>query len=122
MYVPSSIDIWSCGVILFLMLAGYLPFDDQSGTRLQEKIKRADCKHAEWVSPQSRTFIDRFLVVDAAKRVTLAEARSDPWVVEGEAVALEAENRLPKGMFDGIGGGGKKGGNLKDGSACCIIA
>lgn len=49
-YTGSSVDIWSCGVVLFAILSGYLPFEDPNTSKLYKKILSADYELPDFVS------------------------------------------------------------------------
>ncbi|KAG8345851.1 Protein kinase domain [Trypanosoma vivax] len=76
-------DVWSCGVVLFVMLAGYLPFDDENVNALFTKIERGEYRMARHFSPGARDLISRMLTVDPRRRITVAEIVHHPWFVEG---------------------------------------
>lgn len=54
-------DIWSAGVILFAMICGYLPFEDNNTSELYDKIKAGKYKLPKWVSPEFRHFLSKVL-------------------------------------------------------------
>ncbi|RHW70843.1 serine/threonine kinase [Trypanosoma brucei equiperdum] len=76
-------DVWSCGVVLFVMLAGYLPFDDENVNALFTKIERGEYRMSRHFSPNARSLISRMLTVDPWRRITVAEITQHPWFVEG---------------------------------------
>ncbi|KAJ4734143.1 CBL-interacting serine/threonine-protein kinase 21 [Rhynchospora pubera] len=78
-YDGAGSDIWSCGVILFEMLSGYVPFQDRSRTNLYRKISRAEYTFPEWFTPSQKRLISRILNPLPTKRATIAEILSDSW-------------------------------------------
>eukprot|EP01059_Diplonema_ambulator_P032533 TRINITY_DN641_c0_g5_i1.p1 TRINITY_DN641_c0_g5~~TRINITY_DN641_c0_g5_i1.p1 ORF type:complete len:455 (+),score=143.42 TRINITY_DN641_c0_g5_i1:59-1366(+) len=82
-YNGITADIWSCGVILFVMLAGYLPFDDPNMNALFNKIERGDYRMARQFSDPVKDIISRMLVIEPERRITLDELVKHPWFAEG---------------------------------------
>eukprot|EP00922_Rhytidocystis_sp_ex-Travisia-forbesii_P044737 GHVS01066673.1.p1 GENE.GHVS01066673.1~~GHVS01066673.1.p1 ORF type:complete len:883 (-),score=92.85 GHVS01066673.1:249-2897(-) len=78
-YGGTEVDVWSCGVILFALLCGSLPFDDEHVPNLFKKIKHGNFTLPGHLSENSRSLIVRMLVVDPAKRITFKEIRRHPW-------------------------------------------
>ncbi len=79
LYAGPEVDVWSCGVILYALLCGTLPFDDESIPNLFKKIKSGMYSLPSHLSQSSRELILRMLVVDPIKRITIAEVRQHPW-------------------------------------------
>lgn len=77
-------DLWSCGVILFILLGGYPPFYDDSEPNLFRKIRKGeyDMDDPVWndVSESAKDMISKLLVVDPAKRLTIEGVREHPWM------------------------------------------
>ncbi|KAK9840122.1 hypothetical protein WJX74_003832 [Apatococcus lobatus] len=82
-YSPA-VDMWSVGVILFILLSGYSPFDDDNDAILFEKIKSGeyDADDPVWdhVSDDAKDLVARLLVVDASQRLTAGQALAHPWL------------------------------------------
>lgn len=81
LYSGPEVDVWSCGVILYALLCGSLPFDDESIPNLFKKIKGGIYTLPSHLSPGARDLISRMLFVDPIKRITMAEIRQHPWFV-----------------------------------------
>ncbi|KAM7480056.1 hypothetical protein LguiA_028269 [Lonicera macranthoides] len=79
LYAGPEIDVWSCGVILYALLCGILPFDDENIPNLFKKIKGGIYTLPSHLSPGARDLIPRLLVVDPMKRMTIPEIRQHPW-------------------------------------------
>ncbi|CAK9250758.1 unnamed protein product, partial [Sphagnum jensenii] len=78
-YHGASADIWSCGVILFVLMAGYLPFDEPNLMTLYKKIHRADFTCPAWVSPSARKLILKILDPNPRTRITAAQIYKNEW-------------------------------------------
>jgi serine/threonine protein kinase len=70
-YCGPMSDIWSCGVILFALLTGRLPFDDKDVRKLLGKVRVGQFELFDWIDPQARDLIARMLVVDVSQRITV---------------------------------------------------
>ncbi|KAK8366000.1 hypothetical protein E1A91_A02G088000v1 [Gossypium mustelinum] len=79
-YDGTSSDIWSCGVILFVLMAGYLPFDEPSLIGL---YKKAFFSCPSWFSSGARNFIKRILDPNPLTRITIPEILQDEWFKKG---------------------------------------
>ncbi|RXW21251.1 hypothetical protein EST38_g4615 [Candolleomyces aberdarensis] len=78
-YFGTATDIWSCGVILFALLTGRLPFDDKNVRTLLTKVKSGKYDVPAWIDPLAKDLLTRMLVVDVKKRITIPEIISHPW-------------------------------------------
>ncbi|PHT62346.1 hypothetical protein T459_33795 [Capsicum annuum] len=79
LYAGPEVDVWSCGVILYALLCGTLPFDDENIPNLFKKIKGAIYALPNDLSAGARDLIPRMLIVDPMKRITIPEIRLHPW-------------------------------------------
>ncbi|KAJ8438928.1 hypothetical protein Cgig2_033815 [Carnegiea gigantea] len=79
LYAGPEVDVWSCGVILYALLCGTLPFDDENIPNLFKKIKGGIYTLPSHLSPGARDLIPRMLVVDPMKRITIPEIRQHAW-------------------------------------------
>ncbi|XP_036147393.1 calcium/calmodulin-dependent protein kinase type II alpha chain isoform X6 [Monomorium pharaonis] len=87
----KPVDIWACGVILYILLVGYPPFWDEDQHRLYGQIKAGsyDYPSPEWdtVTPEAKNLINQMLTVNPGKRITALEALKHPWICQRERVA-----------------------------------
>lgn len=82
-YEGPEVDMWSLGVILFALLCGHLPFDDDNMKELYKKIASGSYICPDYLMPNARHLISRLITVDPKKRATLEEVLHHPWVNEG---------------------------------------
>ncbi|CAA2967989.1 CBL-interacting kinase 32 [Olea europaea subsp. europaea] len=78
-YDGATADLWSCGVILFVLLAGYLPFDDPNVMNLYKKISLAEFTCPPWLSLSARILITRILDPNPMTRIIIPEILEDEW-------------------------------------------
>ncbi|KAG5985557.1 Protein kinase [Claviceps pusilla] len=79
LYAGPEVDVWSCGIILYVLLVGRLPFDDEHIPSLFAKIARGTYSIPQWMPSGAANLIKRMLVVNPVQRATIEEIRQDPW-------------------------------------------
>ncbi|XP_019166725.1 PREDICTED: CBL-interacting serine/threonine-protein kinase 12-like [Ipomoea nil] len=82
-YDAAKVDIWSCGVILFVLMAGYLPFHDQNIMAMYKKIYKGEFRCPRWFSPALTRFLTRLLDTNPDTRITISEVMNNRWFKKG---------------------------------------
>ncbi|KAL6216043.1 hypothetical protein ACLB2K_009270 [Fragaria x ananassa] len=82
-YDGSKTDIWSCGVILFVLLAGFLPFQDENIMKMYRKVFKAEFECPPWFSTEAKRVVSKLLVSDPERRITIPEIMRVPWFRKG---------------------------------------
>ena len=98
-YHGLNSDIWSCGIILYAMTCGYLPFEDPNTSKLYKKILNCDFLIPGFISKASKDLIKKVLNTDHTKRYTIAEIRAHEWYNQVKPTELEGivigKDRVP---------------------------
>ncbi|KAF8010486.1 hypothetical protein BT93_J1198 [Corymbia citriodora subsp. variegata] len=96
-YDGAKADIWSCGVVLFVLLAGYLPFYDSNLMEMYRKIGRANFKCPSWFPPEVRRLISKILDPNPSTRISIAKIKESSWyrkgLISNKQIMREMENR-----------------------------
>ncbi|XP_021907628.1 CBL-interacting serine/threonine-protein kinase 12-like [Carica papaya] len=82
-YDAAKVDIWSCGVILFVLMAGYLPFHDQNIMAMYKKIYKGEFRCPRWFSPELIKLLTRLLDTNPETRITIPEIMENRWFKKG---------------------------------------
>ncbi|OIT37164.1 PREDICTED: CBL-interacting serine/threonine-protein kinase 12-like [Nicotiana attenuata] len=82
-YDAAKVDIWSCGVILFVLMAGYLPFHDQNIMAMYKKIYKGEFRCPRWFSPELTRFLRQLLDTNPETRITIQDVMNNRWFKKG---------------------------------------
>lgn len=99
-YDGLKVDTWSCGVILFAMLCGYLPFEDPDTPSLYKKILSGTYTFQKGVSEQARDLIQKILTGDHTARPTIECIRGHQWMKQYDI--KQCENGANRGIVVGV--------------------
>uniref|UniRef100_A0A4W3HNL4 Maternal embryonic leucine zipper kinase n=1 Tax=Callorhinchus milii TaxID=7868 RepID=A0A4W3HNL4_CALMI len=99
-YIGSEADIWSMGVLLYALLCGFLPFDDDNIVTLYRKIIKGKYSIPKWLSPGSELILKQMLQVDPSRRVSVKQLLNHPWLMQGYSSPVEWHTRYPIGHLD----------------------
>ncbi len=82
-YTGPEVDVWSVGVVLYVLVCGRVPFDDSNMPALHEKIKRGVVEYPSILSTDCKSILSRMLVTNPAHRATVSELIVHPWMNKG---------------------------------------
>ncbi|KAI7902035.1 kinase-like domain-containing protein [Cokeromyces recurvatus] len=93
-YTGPEVDVWSFGVVLYVLVCGKVPFDDQNMPALHAKIKRGVVEYPSYLSTECKSILSRMLVINPAHRATISELMIHPWITKGNDHPIN--NYLPE--------------------------
>lgn len=93
-YVGTEVDTWSCGIILFALVCGFLPFEDPDTTELYKKILIGKYKVPQYISEPARDLITKILVSDPTQRFNIQDIRSHPWYLQTHTPVCKASGLM----------------------------
>lgn len=94
-YDGAAADIWSCGVVLYVLLAGYLPFHDSNLMEMYRKIGKGEFRCPSWFTPEARRLVSKMLDPNPSTRISMSKIRGSYWLKKGlfaEQKKHETEN------------------------------
>ena len=83
-YNGFKIDVWSCGIIIFAMICGYLPFEDPNNEILFKKIMKCKVDYPEYLSEEVLDILNKIIVIDPNKRINIEQIRQHPFYLKGK--------------------------------------
>ncbi|XP_076886506.1 CBL-interacting protein kinase 18-like [Bidens hawaiensis] len=83
-YDGDKADVWSCGVILFVLLAGYLPFNDSNVVEMYRKIGKSEFRFPYWVKVEVRKLISGILDPNPVSRIAISKIKENAWFIKGK--------------------------------------
>lgn len=92
-YLGAEADLWSMGVLLYALLCGYLPFDDDNINMLYKKIQTGKYDIPAWLSQDSIQLLNDLLQIDPKKRITMQQLVFHPWVLKGYSSSVDWQTR-----------------------------
>ena len=92
-YNGLLIDIWSCGIIIFAMICGFLPFEDTNNEILFKKIMNCNIDYPDFLTENVLDIMKKILVVDPKKRITIEEIKKHPFYLKGKKI-FEQEHKI----------------------------
>jgi|UniRef100_A0A2N9IFA1 serine/threonine protein kinase len=101
-YDGAKADIWSCGVILFVLLSGYLPFQAENVMKMYRKVFKAEYEFPPWFSTDAKQLISKLLVSDPEKRISIPEIMQNPWFQKGfsKPIAFSIQEPVGENNFE----------------------
>ena len=93
-YVGTEVDTWSCGIILFALVCGFLPFEDPDTTELYKKILIGKYKVPNYISDLAKDLITKVLVSDPRKRYTIQDIQKHQWFTSKNTPVCKAEGLM----------------------------
>jgi len=99
-YLGSEADIWSMGVLLYALLCGFLPFDDENIGCLYRKIQAGVYEKPSWLSSGSLQLLDAMLQTDPKRRITVKQLLNHPWLMEGYEKPVRWQSKYRTAVLD----------------------
>ncbi|KAJ4954050.1 hypothetical protein NE237_030882 [Protea cynaroides] len=99
-YDGAKADLWSCGVILYVLIAGFLPFQDDNIVAMYKKIYRGDFKCPPWFSTEARRLVTKLLDPNPDTRITIAKVMETPWFKKSLPKTIQTKEEMEFDNFE----------------------
>ncbi|KAL1424734.1 hypothetical protein MTO96_019880 [Rhipicephalus appendiculatus] len=99
-YIGSMVDIWSMGVLLYALLCGCLPFDDENVAVLYRKIEQGEYDCPPWLSDSSVELLSEMMAVIPEKRIAITQLLNHPWLLQGYESPVSARSTYLLSVLD----------------------
>ncbi|XP_019804633.1 maternal embryonic leucine zipper kinase isoform X1 [Tursiops truncatus] len=99
-YLGSEADVWSMGILLYVLMCGFLPFDDDNVMALYKKIMRGKYEVPKWLSPSSILLLQQMLQVDPKKRISVKNLLNHPWIMQDYNCPVEWQSKTPSSLTE----------------------
>lgn len=99
-YIGSTVDIWSMGVLLYALLCGCLPFEDDNVAVLYRKIQMGEYDCPEWLSYSSTELLSEMMEVNPKRRIGITQLASHPWLVKGYSSPVDCKSTYSLNILD----------------------
>ncbi|XP_075544061.1 maternal embryonic leucine zipper kinase-like [Dermacentor variabilis] len=99
-YIGSMVDIWSMGVLLYALLCGCLPFDDENVAVLYRKIQLGEYECPLWLSSSSVELLSEMMTVVPEKRISITQLLNHPWLVKGYGCPVSSKSTYLLSVLD----------------------
>ncbi|KAK7340032.1 hypothetical protein VNO77_20724 [Canavalia gladiata] len=115
-YDGIKADIWSCGVILYVLLTGHLPFHDTNLMEMYRKIGRGECKFPKWFAPDARRLLSKILDPNPKTRISMTKIMRSSWFRKGleKPTIMETESQEPAPLDARVFEADENGGNIAE--------
>ncbi|XP_071954375.1 maternal embryonic leucine zipper kinase-like isoform X2 [Antedon mediterranea] len=99
-YLGAEADVWSMGVLLYALLCGFLPFDDENVSHLYRKIQKGVYEEPEWLSSGCKEIIRQLLQVNPKRRITVSKLIEHPWVTKTFKTQVDWKTKCSKAQIN----------------------
>ncbi|KAI8061841.1 kinase-like domain-containing protein, partial [Gilbertella persicaria] len=110
LYTGPEVDVWSFGIVIYVLVCGKVPFDDPTMTGMHRKVKQGLVDYPSYLSTECKHLLQRMIVTDATRRASMSEVIVHPWINKGydklvenylvkrKPLRLPVDNKVIEGM------------------------